>query len=297
MSENTILTDQNENKEPAPRRFGIGAVAVTAALVALGGLNAYLLTQNSALRREMHALGQLTQSDIAALQERATQQEAAMRQSMESLHVQVQATEGAATSAAERARASAQKHADKLALRLSEMQKQQSAEMANRLTEIKQENASNADRVSGLATDVGSVKTDVAHTKSTLDQTIADLKSVRGDLGVQSGLIATNARELAALRELGEHNYFEFTLKKSKSPHKIAGVALLLRKTDQKRNRYSLDLIADDRKVEKKDKYTNEPVQFYVNGTRAPLEIVVNQVGKDEVMGYLATPKVQSARR
>jgi len=297
MPEEMNLTGQMENTEPSPRRFGIGAAAVTAALVALGGINAYLLTQNSALRREVSTLKQSTQSEIAALQERASQQEAAMRQSMESLHVQVQATEGVAASAAERARASAQKHADKLAQRLSDMQKQQSSEIANRLTEIKQENASNADRVTGLATDVGSVKTDVASTKSTLEQTISELKSVRGDLGVQSGLIATNAKELAALRELGERNYYEFTLKKSKSPQKIAGVALLLKKADPKRNRYSVDLIADDRKVEKKDKYTNEPVQFYVNGTRAPLEIVVNQVNKDEVLGYLAMPKVQSARR
>jgi len=297
MAENIILTNPNETTEPAPRRFGIGTAALFAALAALGGINVYLLTQNSALRREVHAFKQMTQSEIAALQERAAQQEAIVRQSMETLHVQVQATEGAAKTAAERARTSAQKHAEQLAQRLTDLQKKQSQEFASRLTEIKQESASNADKVSGLASDVGSVKTDVAHTKSTLEQTISELKSVRGDLGVQSGLIATNAKELAALRELGERNYFEFTLKRSKTPQKVAGVALLLRKTDPKRNKFSLDLIADDRTVEKKDKYTNEPVQFYVNGTRVPLEIVVNQVSKDEVMGYLAAPKVESARR
>jgi len=35
---------------------------------------------------------------------------------------------------------------------------------------------------------------------------------------VQSGLIATNAQELQALRRLGERNYFEFKLGKSKVP-------------------------------------------------------------------------------
>jgi hypothetical protein len=163
--------------------------------------------------------------------------------------------------------------------------------------EIKQAAAANEAKVTEVATDVGSVKGEVAQTKSTLEQTLNDLKSVRGDLGVQSGLIATNAKELSALRELGERGYHEFSFAKSDKVQKIGGILVAVKKTDPKRNKYTIEVVADDRKVEKKDKNINEPVQFYVQGARTPYEIVVNEVQKDRIVGYLATPKVVQARR
>jgi hypothetical protein len=45
-----------------------------------------------------------------------------------------------------------------------------------------------------------------------------------------------------------------------------------------------------------KDRNTNEPIQFYVAKARQPYELVVNQVAKDQIVGYLSTPKVQSSR-
>ncbi|HOK48214.1 MAG TPA: hypothetical protein PLK67_19870, partial [Bryobacteraceae bacterium] len=84
--------------------------------------------------------------------------------------------------------------------------------------------------------------------------------------------------------------------RKAKKPQKIGDVAIQLKKTDVKRNRYTVELIADDKKVEKKDKNINEPVQFYVAKARQPYELVVNEVRKDQIIGYLATPKVQNTR-
>jgi hypothetical protein len=136
----------------------------------------------------------------------------------------------------------------------------------------------------------------VASTKTELEKTISELKSVRGDLGVQSGLIATNARELTALRALGDRNYYEFRIMKSKQFQKVGNVQLQLKKADMKRNKYTVDLIADDKKVEKKDKNTNEPVQFYLAGSRQPLELVVNEVTKDQISGYISAPKLMQAR-
>ena len=68
------------------------------------------------------------------------------------------------------------------------------------------------------------------------------------------------------------------------------------KKTDQKRNKYTLEVYADDKRTEKKDKNVNEPVQFYVAKARQPYELVVNEIGKDVIKGYLATPKDQIAR-
>jgi hypothetical protein len=129
-----------------------------------------------------------------------------------------------------------------------------------------------------------------------LDKTIASLKSVAGDLGVQSGLVATNSKELAALKALGERNFFDINMGKTKTPQRIGDIQLLLKKTDQKKNRYTVEITADDKTVEKKDKGVNEPVQFYTSKARQPYEIVINEVGKDKIVGYLATPKVQGGR-
>jgi hypothetical protein len=119
---------------------------------------------------------------------------------------------------------------------------------------------------------------------------------VRGDLGVQSGLIATNGKELSALKALGDRNYVEFNLQKTKSFQKIGNVQLLIKAVDPKKNKYTVELIADDKKVEKKDKNINEPLQFYMAGSRQPAELVVNEVRKDQLVGYLSTPKVAVAR-
>jgi hypothetical protein len=114
---------------------------------------------------------------------------------------------------------------------------------------------------------------------------------------VQSGLIATNARELQALRDLGERNYHEFAITKKMGRVKVGNVAMQLKKADTKRNKFNLELVADDKRVEKKDKTINEPVQFYMSGSRQPWELVVNEVTKDKIVGYLATPKVMQASR
>ena len=140
------------------------------------------------------------------------------------------------------------------------------------------------------------MRTEVASTQSQLERTIADLKRTTGDMGVMSGLIATNAREIDALKQLNDRDYTEFTLYKRKEPIKLDDISILLKKTDVKANRYTLELLVDDRKIEKKDRDVNEPLQFYVGNNRQPHELVVNQVGKDQIVGYLATPKTAAPR-
>ena len=129
-----------------------------------------------------------------------------------------------------------------------------------------------------------------------IESTGADVKRIEGDLNAVSGTVATNAQELAALKERGERDYFEFALGKTKAPQKIGDLRLVLKKTDPKHNRYTVEVLADDKKVEKKDRTVNEPVQLYLSGSAQAYEIVVNQVKKNEVLGYVATPKVKLPR-
>jgi DNA repair exonuclease SbcCD ATPase subunit len=143
-----------------------------------------------------------------------------------------------------------------------------------------------ADDVTKLGGDVTGVRNDLEDTKSKLER-------ATGDMGVMSGLIARNHDDLEELKRKGDRNYYEFTLQKSKTPQRIGPVQMSLNKTDQKKSRYTVTVLADDKAIEKKDKTAGEPVQFYVKGTQryAPYEIVVFDVSKNQVTGYLSTPK------
>jgi len=145
--------------------------------------------------------------------------------------------------------------------------------------------------VSGVQTDVTAVKSDVALTKSDLEATKAKLEHAIGDLGLQSGLIAHTRDELDALKHRGDRNYYEFTLRKGKDRTPVSTISLQLRKTDAKKNKYTLDVLADDRTIEKKDRNIFEPCQFYTGRDHMLYELVVNDIRKDQISGYLSTPK------
>jgi predicted nucleic acid-binding Zn-ribbon protein len=141
--------------------------------------------------------------------------------------------------------------------------------------------------------EVNKISGDVTGVKNDLDVTKAKLERATGDMGVMSGLIARNHDDVEELKRRGDRNYYEFTLQKSKTPEKVGPVSISLNKTDSKKSKYTMTVLADDRSIEKKDKTAGEPVQFYVKGSAhsAPYELVVFDVTKNQVTGYLSTPK------
>jgi hypothetical protein len=274
-----------------------GLLSWVTAGVVLGLLvaNGFLYWRTNQIEAELAKYRNISAAEMASVRENGAQASAAMQQTLEELGRQLQENSTRAEGAASRARTVAQKHAEALIQSLAQENKARQEQIAQEIGAVRQ--ATDA-KVTEIVADVGNVRGQVTETRSTLDNTLTELKTVRGDMGVQSGLIATNAKELAALRELGERNYYEFNFNRgAKQPYKIGGILVAVKRTDEKRNKYSLDVIADDRKVEKKDRYINEPVQFYVAGSRLPYELVVNEVHKDRVVGYLAAPKVVQARR
>ena len=181
-----------------------------------------------------------------------------------------------------------------LASRARELQRQQqaaSARLAAQAAEEKKDVNAVAGEVGSVKTDVGGVKTDVAATKASLESTIAQLQHTIGDLGVQSGLIANTRGDLEALKHKGDRQYYEFTLLKGAKPQAFSTVALQLKKTDPKRGKYTLNVTADDKTIEKKDRNQSEPVQFYTGRDHMLYELVAWSVDKNKITGYLSTPK------
>jgi len=159
--------------------------------------------------------------------------------------------------------------------------------------QLSQAQKENDEKLGAVASEVGGAKKDIEATKSDLEATKGKLERSLGDMNVMSGLIAHNQGDLDELRRRGDRNYYEFTLQKTKNAQRVGPVQVSLNRTDPKKGKYTITVVADDRTIEKKDKTSGEPVQFYVKGSArmAPYEIVVFDVGKNQITGYLATPK------
>ncbi len=265
-------------------------------VIALIAGNAYQFYKLNNVQKDLSSTRDALSGEIAKLRDSETLSAQTHRRAAEQLNRELAEARKQASAAAGQAKVDAIKRSEELAARLSQEQAKAQQETNAQITQVKEVASTANTKVGEVSTEVGTVKTDVASTKSELEKTIANLKRVTGDLSTQGSLIATNASELSALKALGERNYFEFNIRKGKEPQKVGDIALVLKKADQKRNKYTVDVLADDTRVEKKDRTINEPVQFLTSKAKQPYEIVVNKVNKDQITGYLATPKVQTGR-
>ena len=287
-------------QEPPHERSGLLTALVAGALIALIAANIYLYVQIDHMRGELATVRESLSTELSNLRDASSVTSTSQTKHLEALKAELevartQARDQARTLSSQ-AKTEAQAHADQLARQIQAEEAKVQQQVSSEISEVKTSaNTANA-KIADVSTDVGGVKTQVTATQAQLQKTIADLKSTIGDLGVQSGLIATNSTELAALKLRGERNYFEFKLPKAKARQRVGDITLLLKKTDPKKNKYTIEVMADDKLTEKKDKNINEPVQFYTAKAKQPYELVVNSVQKDLIVGYLATPKDQSAR-
>lgn len=286
------IEPQPERSSGSGLKFGI----LLGAVIALLGFTIYLFVQLDKTQSDFAKFRTSTLAELAALKESSHVTSASQRKSLETMREELEAARRQAAMAVGQAKTEALKRAEQLNAQLAAEQQRQQAMLSSQISEVKETATAATAGVSEVKGDVGTIKTDFAATKAELEKTIGQLKQMSGDMGVMSGLIATNGKELSALKQLGDRNYFDFDLKKTKAPQRIGDIAVVLKKTDPKRNKYTVEVIADDKKVEKKDKNINEPVQFYVSKARQPYELVVNEVRKDQIIGYLATPKVQTSR-
>ncbi len=258
------------------------------ALLALLASNIYLFVQLHDMKAASAKQQDAFAAQIQDLKDNTTTIAATTRKHYQDLSQGLDRTSREAMRAASSVKSEAFGRVEQTKKQLEEEQTQTAEKLNTDLSAVK-DNA-NA-KIAEVSTDVGTVKTQVVSTQDELHKAVSQLNKVQGDLGVTSGYVAHNSSDLAALRRLGERNYFEFNLSKTKEPQKIGDIQVLLRKTDPKKSKFTLTVMADDKSIEKKDRTANEPVQFYVNKAKQPYEIVVNTVRKDQISGYLATPK------
>jgi uncharacterized coiled-coil protein SlyX len=259
----------------APRWVGIVIVALAVvSLVALGaGWTAS--TRSKELEQNLASQNDQIKKNEDVLSQRLAKSEDTNAQLQGELSVvtdKMKLTEGELG----KARSQAKKIKEEDARELADLQNQTSAQLATKAS---------VDDVNKIGTDVNGVKSDLDVQKNNLQMT-------RGEFGT---LIAKNHDEVEELRRLGERDYYEFSIDKKNNREKVGNLMVELRGTNLKKSQYTVTIFVDDQRHEKKGLTANEPLYFFENGARAPLEFVVNQVGKDKITGYLSVPKVNQA--
>ena len=179
--------------------------------------------------------------------------------------------------------------------RVPQIEKEQQESDAHLTAQIGQVKTETDAKIGQVSTDLSGTKTDLDATKKDLDATKNKLTMATGDINNQGTLIAKNHDEVEELKRLNDRNIYDFTLTtKTKGPQHVGPIQLQLTKVDSKHYKYTLLVVADDKQIEKKDRTVDDLLQFIVKGSRTPYELVVFEVGKDHVTGYLSTPKDSS---
>jgi chromosome segregation ATPase len=255
---------------------------ILAAILAIAGLAvgwkglSYAQDSRQSLSADLQSIKQGYSKDMDTVQQRLTQAEKTNSGLQDDLGVvtkRLRITQGQLKKSREDAQNEAQQIRDDESKKLADMDTQVSTQLATKAS---------TDQVKVVSGEVGVVRTD-------LDTTKKDLQMARSELGT---LIAKNHDDVETLRRLGERDYTEFTIAVKNTPQKVGDITIELRGTDAKKNQCNLAIVADDKRTEKRNRTINEPIFFYAHGARQPMEVVINQVEKNKVTGYLSVPKV-----
>ena len=253
---------------------------VVLALIAIGGLwfgwsaSSKLDSTQQTLAAQVKTAQQSMQQDVSSLKDRLLADEKANADLQGDLNVvtkKLKITQGQLKTA----RAEVSKMNDETTQKLTALDTSVKGELATKAS---------TDDLKNVDTKVGGVRTD-------LDTTREDLKMARSEMGT---LIARNHDEIDQLRRLGEREYVEFTIADKNKPQKVGNITVELRGVNSKRNQYSVVMVVEDKRFEKKNRAVNEPVFFYTSGTKLPEEMVINKVGKNKVSGYVSIPKANT---
>jgi chromosome segregation ATPase len=300
------MTPQMNYQPPPPPKTNVMTTVAVAAIVASIAANLFLLYQVNGLKDDSLHNKEVLQGEIDTLKENSTAMTAAQRKHLEEVKEDLDTSKKQLSAQANQAKREALSALDAKSQQFeAENQKtaQQIGQVSSAVSDVSRKADTANARIADVNNDVSSVKQDVSATKSSLSQTqtdlnanIALLKKVQGDLGGTTSMVATNGKEIEELRKLGQKNIVEFSLKKQKDMQKVSNISLKLDKADFKKNKFSLTVFADDRTYDKKDRNTNEPLQFYVS--KSLYEIVINSISKDEktITGYLSSPKYDNPR-
>ena len=298
----TIVKNENNIPDQSSGRSANWIHFLYAGLIMLVCVAFYQGTQTENLLRKIDS----SQRESEALRKNLSRSEREFRESLVNFHTELAALQGELATARQETGTSLEKaqaakfYADALAGKLEKKRLDQETlqqQLSVELSQVELSADETSLRLNGISTEVGGFKDKLASVRADATQNIGDLDRTRGDLGALKNGIATNSKQIQMLRDQGDKIIFEFSLTKSSGLQRVGDIQVRLTRTDEKRNTFTVEIVADDKRVEKRDKTINEPVQFFVTSrANQPYDLVVNEVGKNSVKGYLAKPNETIAR-
>jgi chromosome segregation ATPase len=276
MSDEYIVENRSGASWQLPAIIVLGLVSVAGLAFAWNASSKLDATQQS-VATQVNAMKQSVEQDMTSLKDRVVQDEktnADLQGDLKVVTDKLKITQGQL----KKARAEAAAAVQDTTTKLTALDTSVHSELATKAA---------TDDLKNVDTKVGGVRTD-------LDTTREDLKMARSEMGT---LIARNHDEIDQLRRLGEREYVEFTIAGKNKPQKVGNLTVELKGVNEKRSQFSMAMTAEDRRIEKKNRNLNEPIFFYLSGTKIPEEIVINKMGKDTVSGYVSIPKANGQQQ
>jgi hypothetical protein len=261
------------------------ATVVAAVLLFAAMTNVYLFSRVKQLEVEAHTLQVRMDDEIAQVQESAAYRASQIRHEVAELQQEVKKSQSQVTKTS---RSDTRHRVKKLADSVAKQQRDQQEFLLGELRTVSGETDEVRENVDGLRGEVGVVKEEAETTRIRLSDTNAAVRSTRNHLMDLDGEVGHTKADIASLKKLNERKRIAFVLKKSRKMQRVGDLYLRLKNTSPKNNRYSLEIMADDKKVEQKKKHLHEALRFFLPGSADPYEIVVTSVSKTHVTGYIS---------
>jgi uncharacterized protein (DUF2141 family) len=276
MSEEYVVENRGGASWQLPAIIVLGLVAVGGLAFGWNASSKLDATQQS-VTTQVSTMKQSVEQDMSSLKDRLVQDEktnADLQGDLKVVTDKLKITQGQL----KKARAEAAKAVEDTTTKLTALDTSVHTELATK----------------AATDDLKNVDTKVVGVRTDLDTTREDLKMARSEMGT---LIARNHDEIDQLRRLGERDYVEFTISGKNKPQKVGNLTVELKGVNEKRSQFSVAMTAEDRKIEKKNRNMNEPIFFYLSGTKIPEELVINKLSKDTVSGYISIPKANGQQQ
>ncbi len=142
-----------------------------------------------------------------------------------------------------------------------------------------------------LQQELSSVQSDIAANQEAWEATTDRLGDAVGELDSQRSEITNTRENLDQFQKSFERTSLPFQLHRKGGRRRIGPIWLELKKVDRKKQRYTMQVLLNDKWIEMKDRVLGERVEFYSSGIEYPLELVVSEILKDQVAGHLVLPK------
>ncbi len=286
-----LETTNYSEQRPGGKAWKLAGVVAGVGLVAL---NVMLLSRVSRVEETSAEQRQGLEAQVSRLEADLSAREGQYNRDMKELRAEFEKT---SRNTDTRARNEAARQADRLSKTVAEKEREQQDMFIGELKVMRSAADSNRQGIDDVSTKVSGFESGLAATREDIATTADLLTSTQRSVNDIEGVVGKNASAIERLWRNGERELVPFELQKSKTRQRVGEFHLRLRDADVNKNRYSLEILADDEVTLHKNRLLNEPVAFYVTGVERPYEIVVTTIEKDRVAGFLAKPKFQQMAR